>query len=81
MHAEHYRTSGGVAAELNMPRWKLLYMLERGLLPDASVHVPGRRLFTEEDINRIRLALAKRAQALRERRQQGSRDANADDHR
>ena len=81
MQADRYRTSGGVAAELNMPTWKFLYMLGRGVIPDASVHLSGRRLFSEEDVARIRRALAERAQALRERRQQGSRDANADDHR
>ena len=81
MQAERYRTSGGVAAELNMPTWKFLYMLGRGVIPDASVHVPGRRLFSEEDVARIRRALAERAQALRGRRRRGSRDANAGDHR
>jgi hypothetical protein len=81
MQADRYRTSGGVAAELKIPRWQLAYLIERGVVPDASVHVPGRRLFSEEDVARIRRALAERAQALRGRRRQGSRDANADDHR
>jgi DNA-binding transcriptional MerR regulator len=55
-----YRTIGAVADELRIPRWRLAYFIERGEVPDATVHVPGRRLFTAEDVERIRRALAER---------------------
>jgi DNA-binding transcriptional MerR regulator len=61
MHAERYRTIGGVAETLGVPRWRLAYLIERGIVPDASVRVPGRRLFSDEDVSRIRLAIAERA--------------------
>ena len=49
----------GVAAErLALPRWKLAYLIERGAVPGPSVVVPGRRLFTESDVEAIRRALA-----------------------
>ena len=55
-----YFTTGEVAARLGMPRWKLAYLVERGALPGPHVQVPGRRLFTPEDVDRIRRELAKR---------------------
>jgi len=55
-----YRTIGAVADDLKIARWRLAYLIERGEVPDATVHVPGRRLFTAEDVERIRRALAKR---------------------
>ena len=61
MQAERYRTSGGVAEALGIPRWQLAYLIERGLVPDASLRVPGRRLFSDDDVNRIRRALTERA--------------------
>jgi DNA-binding transcriptional MerR regulator len=54
-------TSGEVATELRIPRWKLLYLIETGQLPPPSLTVPGRRLFTLEDLGRLRTALAMRA--------------------
>ncbi|MHB1425248.1 MAG: MerR family transcriptional regulator [Gemmataceae bacterium] len=63
MDSEHYYTSGTVAEALGIPRWQLAYLIERRIVPDASFQVPGRRLFTEEDINRIRQALAERAKS------------------
>jgi DNA-binding transcriptional MerR regulator len=56
-----YRTLGEVAAELGLPRWRLAYLVERGAVPDAALRVPGRRLFTADDVERIRQALAERA--------------------
>jgi len=52
-------TSGEVAAEVKLPRWRLLYLIEKGNLPGPSHEVPGRRLFTFDDISRIRRALNK----------------------
>jgi DNA-binding transcriptional MerR regulator len=68
MPAERYRTSGAVAEAVGIPRWQLAYLIDRGVVPDASIRVPGRRLFTEEDVERIRRALAERAEARRQSR-------------
>ena len=51
-------SSGAVARELNLPRWQLLYLIERGELPGPTLEVPGRRLFTEQDVERLRTSLA-----------------------
>jgi excisionase family DNA binding protein len=51
-------TCGEAAAQLGLPRWKLQYLIERGEIPGPSHQVPGRRLFTFEDIRRIAQALA-----------------------
>ena len=53
-------TSGEVAIELGMPRWKLLYMIERGDLPEPTFAVPGRRLFTPNDLAEMRQVLTSR---------------------
>jgi DNA-binding transcriptional MerR regulator len=55
-----YRSIGTVAAELGIPRWRLAYLIERGDVPGPSLQVPGRRLFTDADVEKIRLALASR---------------------
>lgn len=47
----NYRTIGKVAAELAVPRWWLAYLIERGDVPDPSLEVPGRRLFTNDDVS------------------------------
>ena len=52
-----YHTIGSVAELLGIPRWKLAYLIERGTVPGASLHVPGRRLFTDADVEAIRRAL------------------------
>jgi DNA-binding transcriptional MerR regulator len=54
------RTIGPVAAELGVPRWKLAYLIERGDVPGPCLTVAGRRLFTEADVERIRLELGRR---------------------
>lgn len=59
------RTSGAVATEVGLPRWKLLYFIEKGDLPRPSYQVPGRRLFTDADVSAIRQALDAKP-ALRE---------------
>jgi hypothetical protein len=55
-----YRTIGKVAAQLAIPRWWLAYLIERGDLPGPSLQVPGWRLFSDDDVAKIREALAKR---------------------
>ena len=51
-------STGGVAEVLGLPRWKLLYLLDRGTVPGPSFRIACRRLFTGEDIAQIRVALA-----------------------
>jgi hypothetical protein len=60
MTETEYQTIGPVAAELEMPRWRLAYLIERGDVPGPSLQVPGRRLFTRADVEQIRLALVSR---------------------
>ena len=60
MTEAEYQTIGAVAEELEMPRWRLAYLIERGDVPGPSLKIPGRRLFTEKDVERIRRALSAR---------------------
>jgi DNA-binding transcriptional MerR regulator len=57
MRPEHYLTIGSVAAEVGVPRWRLAYLIERGTVPGPSLQVPGRRLFSSDDVECIRRAL------------------------
>jgi DNA-binding transcriptional MerR regulator len=57
---EAYSSIGAVADRIGIPRWKLAYMIERGDVPPPSLQVPGRRLFSERDIERIIQALEAR---------------------
>jgi DNA-binding transcriptional MerR regulator len=52
-----YLTIGPVAQQLGIARWKLAYLIERGAVPGPSVLVPGRRLFTADDVRKLREAL------------------------
>ncbi|MBA4192398.1 MAG: hypothetical protein C0467_30895 [Planctomycetaceae bacterium] len=55
MDAPHTLYSTGmVADQLGVARWWLLYHLDRGDIPGPSHRVAGRRLFTDEDVRRIR---------------------------
>ena len=56
-------TSGAVARELQLPRWQLLYLIERGDLPGPSFEVPGRKLFTEQDVVQMRKSLTARGES------------------
>jgi DNA-binding transcriptional MerR regulator len=58
-------TSGAVSDRVSLERWRLLYLIERGTLPPPSFQVPGRRLFTEDDIRRIEAVLATRPELAR----------------
>lgn len=60
MTPSSYQTIGPVAAHLGIPRWQLAYLIERGEVPPPSLHVPGRRLSSAEDVERIRQVLAMR---------------------
>jgi hypothetical protein len=61
-----YYSSGQVAAQVGLPLWRLLYFIDRQLLPGPSLQIPGRRLFTAQDVTKIRLALEQRAAAKNE---------------
>ena len=61
-------TSGEAASMVGEPRWRLLYMIEKEMLPGPSFQVPGRRLFTSADIEKIARALGQRRE-LRRREQ------------
>jgi hypothetical protein len=50
-------TSGQAALKVGLARWRLLYLIEKGEVPGPSLQVPGRRLFTAEDIRSIARAL------------------------
>src|SRR5262249_41945249 len=52
--------SGDVARVIRLPLWKFLYFIGRGILPEASFRVSGRRVFTEQDVQRIVAILANR---------------------
>jgi hypothetical protein len=54
-------SSGQVAAQIGVPRWQLLYLIERGEVPGPSIQVPGRRLFTAADVRTIAQAMADRS--------------------
>lgn len=51
--------TGEAARQVQVPRWKLIYLLERGAIPGPSIELPGRRLFSAADIDRIREALTR----------------------
>jgi len=57
MSAGSYSTIGAVAQQVGIPRWRLAYLIERGNVPGPSLQVPGRRLFSEKDVDCIRKAL------------------------
>lgn len=55
---ESLLTIGEAAALLDVPRWKLAYWVERGTVSGPSIVVPGRRLFSMNDVERIRDEIA-----------------------
>ena len=63
--SERFLTIGEVAAELGLPRWRLAYFVERGVVSGPTVEVPGRRLFTSEQVEVIREQLAARQRLSR----------------
>ena len=50
-------TSGRVAADVGLARPRLLYLIETEQLPQPTYAVPGRRVFTDADVEAIRRAL------------------------
>jgi len=57
MSEQDFKTIGAVAEQLGIDRWRLAYLIERSTVPEASVKIPGRRLFTPSDIEAIKDAL------------------------
>ena len=55
---ERAYSTGEVAAEVGLPRWKFLYLIDKGAIPQPSFTIPGRRLFTKSDIAKIKAALS-----------------------
>jgi hypothetical protein len=51
-------SSGDTARLVGLDRWRLIYLVERGDLPNASLTVAGRRLFSDAEIDRIREILS-----------------------
>lgn len=60
---ERLFSTGSVARDLGIPKARLIYLLDSGHLPDAATRVGGRRLFTAEEVIRIREALQQRDSA------------------
>jgi hypothetical protein len=58
-------TSGQAAMQVGLPRWRLLYLIEKGEVPGPSLEVPGRRLFTAGNIRDIACELEKRPELKR----------------
>ena len=58
MPGNKFYTIGEVATELGVPRWRLAYLIERGTVTGPTASVPGRKLFSEDDIQNIRRELA-----------------------
>jgi len=50
--------TGEAARRLGLRTWKLLYLIDRGYLPEPSLRIAGRRIFSEQDVCRIGAALA-----------------------
>lgn len=57
--------SGAVATYFGVPRWQLLYLIEQSFVPGPSLQVPGRRLFTPDDVKQIGVALRARSELRR----------------
>lgn len=47
-------TIGEVAQQIGVARWRLAYWIERGAVGGPALSVPGRRLFTTDDVARLR---------------------------
>ena len=47
-------TIGQLADLVGVDRWRLAYLIERGDIPPPSFQVPGRRLFSSEDVEKIK---------------------------
>ena len=82
-----FLTIGQVAKELGVPRSRLTYWIERGDLPAPTLSVPGRKLFSRQDVEQLKglLRIGNDIQSGRvgllsarapERTKKGSKDGN-----
>ena len=46
-------SSGDVADRLSIPQYKLLYAIENDMVADATLRVGGKRIFTDDDLQRL----------------------------
>ena len=53
--------TGATAEQLGIPRHRLIALLDSGRIPEPALKLPGRRLFTAQDVERIRKALKEMA--------------------
>ena len=53
-------STGAIAQQIQLPRWRLIYLIDSGTLPEPSIQIPGRRIFTGEDLWRIQEILQAR---------------------
>jgi len=56
---QNLKTMRTVNATLGIDRWRLVYLIERSTVPETSVKVPGRRLFTPGVIEAIENAFVR----------------------
>lgn len=56
---EKVPTSKAVCIRLNIPFYKLQYLFDAGKIPELPRSTSGDRIYTEDDIKRIREALFK----------------------
>jgi len=54
-----FLSTGEAARALGVPRWRLLHWLDRGVISEPAASVPGRRLFTPEEVAKLRETLRK----------------------
>ena len=59
-------TTGEVARLLGIKRPRLQYLIERGYVPGPSQMVPGRWLFSDEDVEALQKALKAREEVTNE---------------
>lgn len=66
--------TGAVATLLNIRRDRLIALLDWGKLPEPSVRVPGRRLFSAEDVEKLRVALKQLEDCRDTQKEEGTHD-------
>ena len=62
--AQGLYTIGQVAQQVGVSRSRLAYLVETGQVPQHSASVPGRRLFSNSDIQKVANALVQKGEGL-----------------
>ena len=52
---QHMFSLGEVAQKIGVAPFRITYSITTGLVPDASMRFAGRRVFTQEDVQRLAL--------------------------